>query len=175
MVKLIFDPDLLNISEKTVYEEMIAKRKKQGAPFGAPYQVLMNHPELCQKIEALGFYLKFTGHLPRNIYQFVVLAVAKETQCSFEWTDHIQHAQEAGVPKEIIDKLNNDGLVTAAFGAPYKLVVELLSYTLKWKNIPGDVQTNIIKVYSIRGLIEIVVLSGFYQMFSAINQGFDIS
>ena len=28
--------------------------------------------------------------------------------------------------------------------------------------------------WGVKGLVEIVVLSGFYQMFAAINQGFDI-
>ena len=34
----------------------------------------MNHPQLCARVEELGFYLKFEGHLPREVYQFVVLA-----------------------------------------------------------------------------------------------------
>jgi 4-carboxymuconolactone decarboxylase len=45
--------------------------KGEGAPFSGPYAVLMNYSELRQKIEALGFYLKFQGHLSKQVYQFV--------------------------------------------------------------------------------------------------------
>jgi 4-carboxymuconolactone decarboxylase len=173
MSKLDFDANTLNPKGKALYDGMVAKRKSQGAPFGGPYAALMNHPELCQKIEALGYYLKFEGHLPRNIYQFVVLAVAKTTNASFEWNDHIKHAQEAGVPQAIIDQLHTEEL-DSSFSEPYQLIAELLTATLKWKNIPEQVQDNVIKTYGVEGLIEVVVLSGFYQMFSAINQGFDI-
>lgn len=174
MVKLPFNPLTLNTNDKAIYEAMVLERKRQGAPFGGPYAALMNHPALCQKIEALGFYLKFEGHLPRDVYQFVVLAVAKETHTDFEWDDHVKHALSAGLPSDIIDKLKVDGL-SSSFSDPYRLAAGILSATLVWKSIPAKIQADAIKEYGIYGLIEVVVLSGFYQMFSAINQGFDVS
>lgn len=174
MAKLPFNPNTLEGNDKILYEAMVAKRKGQGAPFGGPYLALMNHPELCQKIEMLGYYLKFEGHLPRNVYQFVVLAVARDTHAAFEWDDHIKHALDAGLPQEVIDSLKMHGVVNSSFPDPYRVAAEILSATLIWKNIPEKTQNDAIKEYGIQGLIEIVVLSGFYQMFSAINQGFNI-
>lgn len=175
MARLPFNPLTLNPPDKALYEAMVLERKKQGAPFDGPYLALMNHPALCQKIESLGFYLKFEGHLPRDVYQFVVLAVAKTTHADFEWDDHVQHALAAGVPAEIIDKLRIDALSPASFTQPYQTAVGILSATLAWENIPEKIQADAISEYGMCGFIEIVVLSGFYQMFSAINQGFAIS
>lgn len=175
MVKLPFNPDKLDSQDKLIYEAMVAKRKSQGASFGGPYAALMNHPELCQKIEALGYFLKFQGHLSRDVYQFVVLSVARETKAEFEWKDHVEHALSAGVPKLVIDNVKTNGVLGQSFPEPYRLAAQVLRETLIWKNIPEQVQTEAIKTYSIHGFIEIVVLSGFYQMFSAINQGFDVS
>lgn len=175
MVKLPFNPDTLNGKDRALYEEMVAQRKSQEAPFGGPYAALMNHPELCQKVDALGYYLKFQGHLPREVYQFVVLSVARETKAAFEWVDHVQHALEAGVPQSIIETLREHGVSTTSFPAPYQYAAEVLNATLMWKNIPENVQANAIHSYGMHGFVEIVVLSGFYQMFSAVNEGFDIS
>lgn len=175
MAKLPFDLGTLNAHDQAIYDAMLAKRKSQKSPFGGPYAALMNHPELCQKIEALGYYLKFEGHLPRDVYQFVVLAVARETHTAFEWDDHIEHALATGVPQDIIDTLKKDGVSSHLFPDPYRLAAQILMATLAWKNIPEDTQTDAIKKYGIHGFVEIVVLSGFYQMFSAINQGFDIT
>lgn len=174
MVKLAFDPATLDSNGKAIYEALIAKRKSQGAPFDGPYAALMNHPELCEKIEALGYYLKFKGHLTRDVYQFVVLCVAKETKSDFEWEDHVPHAIEAGVQQVVLNMLQNQGLVKSTFPAPYHLAASVLEYTLVWENIPENVQSAAIEAYGIKGFLEIVVLSGFYQLFSAINQGFDI-
>lgn len=174
MSKLLFNPALLDPKDKSIYEAMAAKRKSQGAPFGGPYVALMNHPELCQKIEALGFFLKFQGHLPRDIYQFVVLSVARETKAAFEWADHVEHAKAAGVPEGILEMIGTHG-ISGAFQMPYQIAGQVLKATLVWQNIPEKVQAAAIKNFGMYGFIEIVVLSGFYQMFSAINQGFDIT
>lgn len=175
MVKLPFNPKHLKPQEKSIYEAMVTKRKKQGAPFGGPYAALMNHPELCEKIEALGYYLKFQGHLPRDIYQFVVLLVAKETGAIFEWKDHVEHALAAGVPKMVIDAIQAHGILSQSFPEPYQIAGQVLNATLVWENIPEQVQKEAIEKFGMYGFVEIVVLSGFYQMFSGINQGFDVS
>lgn len=175
MVELPFDSNALNPHDKALYETMVAKRKQEGAPFGGPYAALMNHPALCEKVEALGFYLKFEGHLPREVYQFVVLAVAKATGAEFEWKDHVKHALSAGLTEEIIEALRLNGAENQQFPEPYGLVAEILTATLVWKNIPEKTQNQAIEKFGKCGFVEIVVLSGFYQMFSAINQGFNIS
>jgi 4-carboxymuconolactone decarboxylase len=41
--------------------------------------------------------------------------------------------------------------------------------------VPDDLQAQAAAEWGKHGLVEIVVLSGFYQMFAAINQGFDIA
>ena len=63
---------------------------------------------------------------------------------------------------------------TAALPQPYSLVHAILEKTMTWQYLPDDLQVQAITQWGKQGLIEIVVLSGFYQMFAAINQAFDI-
>jgi 4-carboxymuconolactone decarboxylase len=174
MANLPFDPDQLTAADRALYESMVTRRKEHGAPFDGPYAALMNHPQLCKRIEELGFYLKFEGHLPRNVYQFVVLSVACQTGAAFEWADHVEHARAAGVPEPVIETLHTQGVLKGSFPAPYTLAAQILAVTLPWKNIPEEVQAAAISAYGMEGFIELVVLSGFYQMFSTINEGFDV-
>ena len=95
MAQLPFDPSTLSPADRARYDRMVERRKAQGAGFGGPYAALMNHPQLCEKIEDLGYYLKFQGHLPRDVYQFVVLFVARRTGADFEWADHV-HTPSGG-------------------------------------------------------------------------------
>ncbi len=175
MAQLPFDPGRLSPQDKAIYDAMLARRKAQGAPFGGPYAALMNHPQLCQRIEELGYYLKFEGHLARDVYQFVVLSVARETGAAFEWVDHIEHARSAGVPEAVLSLLRTGGVLAADYPEPYRSAALVLRSTLQWQNIPADIQSEAEIRYGMYGFIEIVVLSGFYQMFSAINQGFAIA
>jgi 4-carboxymuconolactone decarboxylase len=156
MTVLDMDPAMLRGEAKALYEKMAARRKAHGEHFGGPYLALLNHPELARRIEELGFFLKFQGTLPRPIYQFIVLTIARSTGADYEWHDHIAHARTAALPQ------------------PYGLVHEILAKTTAWQVVPDDLQAQAVAQWEKQGLVEIVVLSGFYQMFAAINQGFDV-
>ena len=103
MTVLDMDAATLPADAKALYETMAARRKTKGEGFGGPYVALLNHPELARRIEELGFFLKFEGALPRTIYQFIVLTIARATGAAYEWHDHIAHARAAGLPEEVID------------------------------------------------------------------------
>jgi 4-carboxymuconolactone decarboxylase len=169
---LDMNPSTLPSAAQALYKKMAARRKAHGEGFGGPYLALLNHPELARRIEELGFFLKFEGALPRTIYQFIVLTIAHTTGAGFEWQDHIEHARAAGLPPEVIDCIASAR--TAALPQPYALVHAILTKTMGWQLVPDDLQARAAAEWGKHGLVEIVVLSGFYQMFAAINQGFGI-
>ena len=172
MTVLDMNPATLPADAQALYEKMSARRKAQGEGFGGPYVALLNHPELARRVEELGFFLKFEGALPRTVYQFIVLTIARATGADYEWQDHIAHARAAGLPEEVIDCIGSAR--TGSLPEPYALVQSILTKTTAWQVVPDDLQQRAAGQWGKRGLVEIVVLSGFYQMFSAINQGFDI-
>jgi 4-carboxymuconolactone decarboxylase len=110
--------------------------------------------------------------LPRPVYQFIVLSVAQATNAAFEWHDHVQHAVAAGLSRDIVDSIR-DGQMDA-LPHPYSLVHAILQKTTAWLPVPDELHARAVAQWGREGLVEIVVVSGFYQMFAAINQGFDI-
>jgi 4-carboxymuconolactone decarboxylase len=173
MTVLELNPAKFPTAAKTLYDRIAAKRRTKGEGFGGPYLALLNHPALAERVEALGFYLKFEGSLPRVHYQFIVLSVARATGAAFEWQDHVQHARAAGLSEALIDGIA--GGAGAGLPHPYGLLRDILTKTLAWQVIPQPLQVQAAAEWGNEGLVEIVVLSGFYQMFAAINQGFDIA
>ena len=141
--------------------------------FGGPYVALLNHPELARRVEELGFFLKFEGTLPRTVYQFIVLTIARATGADYEWHDHIAHARAAGLPADVIDCIGS-GAHRDAAASPTRWCTR--SWRRRWRGrwCPTICRRSAAAQWGKHGLVEIVVLSGFYQMFAAINQGFDI-
>jgi len=173
MSVLEMDPAKFPPPAVALYERIAARRRAKGEGFGGPYLALLNHPALAERVEALGFYLKFEGVLPRVHYQFIVLSVARATGAAFEWQDHVQHALAAGLPQDIIDGIA--GGAGPSLRHPFGLLRQILTKTLAWQPLPETLQAQAAAEWGKDGLVEIVVVSGFYQMFAAINQGFDIS
>jgi 4-carboxymuconolactone decarboxylase len=172
MTVLAMDPTTLPPAGRALFAEISAKRKARGEDFGGPYIALLNHSELARRIEELGFFLKFEGVLPRPVYQFIVLSVARATGAAFEWHDHLQHALAAGLSQDLVDCIGNGR--TDMLPSPYSLLHAILQKTMAWQPVPDELQARAVAQWGRQGLVEIVVLSGFYQMFAAINQGFDM-
>jgi 4-carboxymuconolactone decarboxylase len=172
MTVLQMDPSKLPAPARALFDAIAAKRKARGEGLGGPYIALLNHPELARRVEELGFYLKFEGVLPRPVYQFIVLTVSHATGAAFEWHDHVEHALAAGLSRELVDAISSGQ--TETLPQPYALVGAILAKTMAWQPIPDELQTRAAAQWGVEGLVEIVVVSGFYQMFAAINQGFDI-
>src|SRR5256885_12904190 len=134
MPVLDMDVATLPADARALFETMATRRKAKGEGFGGPYMALLNHPELARRIEELGFFLKFEGTLPRPIYQFIVLTVARATGADFEWHDHIAHARAAGLPADVIDCIGSAR--PAALPQPYALVHAILAKTMAWRHGP---------------------------------------
>jgi 4-carboxymuconolactone decarboxylase len=76
------------------------------------------------------------------------------------------------MPADVIDCIDRGRV--GALPQPYALVQAILTNTMAWQVVPDELQAQAVAQWGKHGLVEIVVLSGFYQMFAAINQGFGI-
>lgn len=47
---------------------------------------------------------------------------------------------------------------------PYSVILDTIDVTLECKSIPQKLQDEMIELYGVQGLIEVVTLCGFYQM-----------
>ena len=101
-----------------------------------------------------------------------MLSVAQATGAAYEWDDHVRHAVAVGLLQDVVDSIGAGR--TETLPNPYALLRAILSKTMAWQPVPDDVQARAVTEWGVEGLVEIVVLSGFYQMFAAINQGFAI-
>jgi 4-carboxymuconolactone decarboxylase len=168
-------PDLtgeLTGKAKEIYDKMLAKRQAQGTGLRGLYIPLMNHPELAQLIEQLGYYLKFEGKLPRDAYQFIVLSMARRTAVPFEWVDHLEPARAAGLSDKLIEAVRT--FDRNAIPHPYSLIADTMDVVLEFKSIPDSIQSEMIKLYGVQGLLEVITLCGFYQTVGQITQAFDV-
>jgi 4-carboxymuconolactone decarboxylase len=156
---------------RAIYEDILARRKAKGVDHLGPYIPLLNHPELARLIEQLGYYYKYESRLPRDVYQFVVLVLAKRSGVAFVWADHVASARAAGLPEDVIR-----GIEAGAeeFAAPLDMVHRLTDCAFAYRSIPSALQDAAIARFGLHGLIEIVTLCGFYALVAMVNGCFDV-
>ena len=120
----------------------------------------------------MGYYLKFEGKLPRDAYQFIVLSIAGKIKVPFEWVDHLAPARAAGLSEALIEAILQSD--RSSIPHPFSVILDTIDVVLEFKSIPEDLQNQMIELYGVQGLLEVVTLCGFYQMVGEITQAFDV-
>ena len=171
MARLPDPTTTLTGKDRGIYDDILARRKAKGVDHLGPYIPLLNHPELARRIEQLGYYYKNESSLPRDIYQFVVLILAKRSGVAFVWDDHVPAARAAGLPGDVIDGIKRG---TGTFATPFDIVSEITDCAFAFRSIPPALQDGGVDRFGMHGLIEIVTLCGFYTMMGMVNACFDV-
>ncbi len=156
---------------RAIYQDILARREAKGVHHLGPYVPLLNHPELAQLIERLGYFYKYESALPREVYQFIVLTIAKRSGVAFVWEDHVAAARSAGLDESVIHSI---AAGAESFPAPFGVVAETIGVAFAYRSIPTALQASVIESFGVQGLIEIVTLCGFYTLTAMVNVCFDV-
>ena len=165
------DPiDSLDPQARALYDHLVAERGRVDGM----YRSLLNHPELAQHIGELGSYLRFGDSiLPAEVRELAILRTARRLGAAYEWVKHVPPAREAGISETVIEQLRQeqkpDGLTRAQ-----KAALSVVGCVLERQSIPQDTQDALAKEVGLKGVIELVVLCGFYQMIAAVIFAFDV-
>ena len=157
--------------DRAIYDDIVQRRAAKGVHHLGPYIPLLNHPQLAGRIEQLGFFYKYESDLPRDIYQFIVLEVGRQSGVEFVWRDHLDKARAAGVPDAVIDAISSG---SGELEQPYQMVREVMDWAFRFKSIPAKLQDQVIEKFGMHGFLEIVTLCGFYTMIGMVNACFDV-
>ncbi|MCX5893500.1 MAG: carboxymuconolactone decarboxylase family protein [Deltaproteobacteria bacterium] len=152
-----------------IYDQLVGRRGR----IDGMYRGLLNHPELTRHISDLGTFLRFgAGVLPEALRELTILWLARRLGAAYEWVKHAGPARQAGIPDAVIEALrtrqepNLDATQTAA--------LTVARGVLERRSIPAAVQDGLAAAIGLPGVIELVVLVGFYQMIAGVIFAFDI-
>lgn len=159
----------LTAEAHAVYERIARKR---GHVRG-PWEPLMHHPPLAERVAALGEYLRFDSTLPPDVRELAILVTARAASQPYEWVMHATLARQAGVPEEVIERvrIRSD---PDTLPAPYADAARVVVHTLHFESIPATLQERVVTRLGLTGLLELVVLVGYYRLIAGVLDAFDV-
>lgn len=153
-----------------LYRQLTARRGR----IDGMYRSLLNHPELTRHVSDLGTFLRFdSGALPAALRELTILWVARQLNAAYEWVKHTPPAQAAGLSEELIEAVRT-GREERELTETQKAVIDAAGCVLARRSIPQNLQDVLIDALGLQGLIELVVLCGFYQMIAGVISAFDV-
>ena len=71
-----------------------------------PFIALLRSPELLDRMQRVGEYLRFRNAIPQKLVELAILVTARHVDNAFEWVLHQPLAVKEGVSRATIDAVN---------------------------------------------------------------------
>ena len=161
-------PDLkrerMTDEQKRVYDAIA------GGPRGGvrgPFGPLLRSPELADRVQKLGEYLRFNASLPARLNEFAILINARFWESKYEWNAHKPLAIKGGLAESIADDVAQKR--RPANMKPDEELVYDFCTTLHRRHFVGDALfMRAVATLGEQGVIDLIGLSGYYTLVSMV-------
>jgi len=90
-------------AQRKAAEALIAGPRKAVV---GPFIALLRSPELLDRMQRVGEYLRFHNAIPQRLVELAILVTARHVDNAFEWILHQALAVKEGIRREAIDAIN---------------------------------------------------------------------
>src|SRR5215470_4712510 len=94
-------PETMTPRQQAVHDKIAGKRGKVGAP----YQVWLYSPELCERVEAVGSYLRWESAIAPKYRELSLLIAARFFDAQYSWNAHTEAAIKEGIRPETLQAI----------------------------------------------------------------------
>jgi 4-carboxymuconolactone decarboxylase len=153
------DPEDWTDRQREVGERIAGRR---GAVRG-PFQVWIQSPEACERVEALGAYVRFESSLPLRLRELSLLISARHFDAQYSWNAHVDKTVESGIARSAIEAIarrETPSFDDAEDQAFYDFCTELLTNHF----VSDGTFANALEFFGPAGLVDAVASLGNYTM-----------
>ncbi len=153
------DPDGLDGRQAAVFE---AIRRSRGH-VGGPFSVLLHIPALAERVQRLGFHVRYESELTSRSREIAILVTARRWECSYEWDAHEPIAWDLGISEEVTSAIRRCEMpvdLSDEEAAVHEYVRELASDGF----VKDPTYQRALSQLGRAGVIELTALVGYYTM-----------
>lgn len=162
-------PEEMTARQTEVFQRIAGARGRLGAPF----QVWLQSPELCDRVEQLGSYLRWDSSLPLRLRELSLLIAARFFDAQYSWNAHVDVAVREGIPQAAIDAIAHRE--TPTFDREedevfYAFCVELLTEHF----VPQELFDRMVAHFGEVGVVDTVASLGNFTMLGMLLNTFEV-
>ena len=155
-------PKAMTEAQRAVAEAIVAGPR--GGLRG-PFQAWLRSPELAQRLQKVGEYLRFESSVPRRLNELAILITARAWDAQFEWFAHHRLALEAGLDAGVAADIAG-GRRPAGLRADEAVVYDFCTELRATRRVSDGALAAAIELLGEAGVIELVAVSGYYDLVS---------
>jgi 4-carboxymuconolactone decarboxylase len=159
----------LGESEMTEAQRKVYKEIASGPRGGVrgPFNALLRSPELADRAQKFGEYVRFNTSLPERLKEFAILITARHWTAQYEWHSHNIHAVKAGLAPGIAADLAR-GKRPAGMQDDEAAVYDFCKELHENKAVSDSSYKAVADKFGERGVVDLIGISGYYTMVSMV-------
>lgn len=157
--------DKMTEAQKKALEEVIASRGAGGAE--GPFVPMLRSPELMNRLQTLGEYVRFHNSIGTKLTEFVILLTARQWTQQYEYDAHQPLALKAGLNQEIISAIT-EGRRPTGMAADEEIVYDFCSELRQNQGVSDATYARAVGKFGEQGVIDMTGLVGYYTTLAMI-------
>jgi 4-carboxymuconolactone decarboxylase len=154
----------MNEAQKKASAALTAGPRK--GVFG-PFIALMRSPELMDRVQRVGEYLRFQSAVPPKLGEFTMLITARHSTNQFEWAVHHPLALKAGIAPDTVAALEARKR-PATMAEDEAIVYDFVSQLLATHRVDDANYARALKLLGEQGVLDLVGIVGYFGMINAV-------
>jgi len=157
----------LALEDMTPAQREVAEAIQSGPRGGlrGPFQAWLRSPEIAQRLQKVGEYLRFSSSVPRRLNELAILITARAWDAQFEWYAHHRLALEAGLDPAIAADIAA-GRRPAAMQADEAVVYDFCTELRATRRVSDATLALAQSLLGEAGVIDLIAVSGYYDIVS---------
>ncbi len=155
-------PGKMSAAQRKAADEMSAGPR--GGVKG-PFVALLRSPELMDRLQKVGEYLRFNSSLEPRIGEFVMLIVSREWSQQFEWFVHVPLARKAGLGEALIAALA-ERRRPQGMREDEEIIYDFCDELQRTRGVSQTSYRRAVQKFGETGVIDIVAVAGYFTTVS---------
>src|SRR6202035_4208231 len=152
----------LTPEQKTLVEHLLSSER--GSVNG-PFNVLLRSPEMGDRAQKLGAYIRFHTTVPTKLNEFAILITARALNVQYEWSAHHKYALQAGLSPAIIDAVAV-GKRPPSMQPDEEVVYNFTKELVDTKQVSDPTFHAAIDKFGERTVVDLIAVIGYYHFVS---------
>jgi 4-carboxymuconolactone decarboxylase len=157
-------PEKMSAAQRKAADAMTAGPR--GGVKG-PFVPLIRSPELMDRLQKVGEYLRFQSSLEPRISEFIMLIVSREWTQHFEWFVHVPLGRKAGLGEALIAALA-ERRRPAGMREDEEIVYDFCDELLRTRGVSDTTYRRAVEKFGEAGVIDIVAVAGYFTTVSMV-------
>ena len=158
------DAALMTEAQRSAAEALAAGPR--GGVFG-PFVPLLRSPELMDRLQRVGEYLRFQSRVPARLNEFAMMVVSRAWTQQFEWAVHRPLALRAGLDPATADALA-EGRRPDRMAEDEAVVYDFSDELLRRHGVCDTTYARAVALLGEDGLLDLVGLLGYFTTLSMV-------